>query len=73
MKTELYTQCKLQKGNEFTYSWIPKKFAVKNKYLKLKDNGEWADGWQVIEIWSTRKHTEINEDEYRYHRQRTDI
>jgi|TARA_Y100000310_G_scaffold109018_1_gene107397 hypothetical protein len=73
MKIELYTQCKLQRGNVISYSWIPKKFAVKNKYLKLKDNGKWTNGWQVIEVWSTRKNSEINDDEYRYHRQRTDI
>ena len=42
-----HRQCKLIKGNDTTVSWIPEKFALKGKYLKLKDNGEWEDGWKV--------------------------
>ena len=50
----LYKQCRLSKknqsGNEtWQVSYIPAKFAVVGKILKLKDNnGEWDDGWKVI-------------------------
>lgn len=71
----LSTQCKLQNGNKISYSWIPKKFAVKGKYLKLKENGEWSDGWQVIEVWATRSAEEVQarRDDYLYQRKASDI
>lgn len=46
----MYIQCKLQKENRYQVSWIPEKFAVLNKILKLKENEIWEDGWKVIEI-----------------------
>lgn len=44
----------MQKGNTFQTSYIPEQFAIMNKILKLKENGEWDDGWKVIEIGSLR-------------------
>ena len=41
-------QCKLQKGNIKTTSWLPEKFAVEGKCLRLKENNKWSDGWLVI-------------------------
>jgi hypothetical protein len=40
-----YCQCKLQKGDTITTTWIPEKYAIKGKYIKLLDD----NGWQVIE------------------------
>jgi len=48
-----YTQCKLQKGNTFTTSFIPSEFAKINKIIDLKENGEWSKGWKVIEKGAT--------------------
>ena len=46
-----FKQCSMQKptegGYKETVSWIPEKFAVLNKALKLKDFGEWVNGWVV--------------------------
>ncbi len=48
-----YFQCKMQKGNTTTVSWIPEKHSVLNHIVKLKqDNGTWDDGWKVIEVGS---------------------
>lgn len=43
-------QCKLLKGNIQTTAWIPEKFAVKGNYVKLKQDGEWVNGWLVKEV-----------------------
>ena len=45
-----HRQCKLIKGDTTTVSWIPEKFAQEGKFLKLKDNGVWEDGWEVVAI-----------------------
>lgn len=73
--TDLSTQCKLQRGNKITYSWIPKKFAVKGKFIKLKNDGVWEDGWQVVEVWSTRtaEETAARRDDYKHQRKASDI
>jgi hypothetical protein len=59
-KKTAYRQCKLQKGNSHQMSWIPEKFAVLNKTLKLKGEGEdWDDGWVVKEVHSRREDDEM--------------
>lgn len=47
-----YKQCRLRKDNkDGSYSeqvsYIPEKFCVKNKILKLKDGTKWDNGWVV--------------------------
>jgi hypothetical protein len=42
-------QCVLNKGNLWMTVWIPAKFAVKGKILRLKDD----DGWRVDEVNTT--------------------
>lgn len=53
-----YRQCNLVKfEGESTYnqtSWIPEKFAVKGKTLKLKSGQVWDDGWKVMFVSDTR-------------------
>lgn len=54
-----YTQCLLNKKTEFgtlqEVSWIPEKFAVADKQIKLKDENteKWSDGWIVKQLFST--------------------
>ena len=60
-----YVQCKMTKHvkDRLKYldtSWIPKKFAQKDRSLKLKIDGEWDDGWIVEEVYSS---TELTHDE----------
>lgn len=53
-----YRQCSLQNGNRHMVSWIPSKFAISGKILKLRDeNKEWEDGWEVISAG-----TEVDEE-----------
>lgn len=67
-----YRQCRLEKKTDrgvcCQTSWLPEQYAVKGKYLKLKDdNGEWINGWLVVEASSSSRaehllpdyHTEI--------------
>lgn len=46
-KTVYYRQCRLSNGTARQVSWIPEKYAIKNKILKLKENGKWINGWKV--------------------------
>lgn len=47
MKTK-YIQCSLKNGNTYTTTWLPVRFAVEGKYVKLKQkDGSWWDGWLV--------------------------
>ena len=59
MKTEFYKQCILERRDNSsitrTISWIPEKFAIEGKILKLKDYGAWTDGWKVVAAFSRTK------------------
>lgn len=49
-KKTFYRQCRMVKeGCLFQVSWLPEKFAVVGKVLKLRndDTGEWDNGWVV--------------------------
>lgn len=48
-----YRQCRLERktssGTTHTTQWLPERFAVVGKYLKLKQSdGSFEDGWQVV-------------------------
>lgn len=46
-KQNLYKQCRLQRGNTETVSWIPAESAIVGKVLSLKEHGVWVDDWEV--------------------------
>ena len=51
----LYSQCTIEKktesGKTTQVTWLPAKYAVKGKVLKLKDDGDkWQDGWVVMQV-----------------------
>lgn len=50
MKTK-YRQCRMTRkhstGKTVVVSWIPEKYAVLGKFLQLKDNDEWVNGYEV--------------------------
>jgi hypothetical protein len=50
-KQELYCQCRIAKGDIYQIAYIPKKLAVLNEVLKIKENGKWDNGWVVQEVW----------------------
>lgn len=72
-KKVLYQQCRLQKGTTHQMSWIPAKYAVKGKTLKLRSNGEWEDGWVVNETYATRMDDDLPDShaEIKSHRKAT--
>ncbi len=51
-KEILYRQCRLIKiipeGTKHQVSWLPEKYAILDKILKLRDpDGYWDNGWRV--------------------------
>ena len=36
-------------------AWIPSEFAKKKKILKVKKGDVWVDGWEVVEVGSTKE------------------
>ena len=71
-----YRQCKLRRGNSFTTTWIPEKYAKKGKYLKLKNDDVWVDGWLVTEVGENRKPEELVKErsqDYKQQRKASDI
>jgi len=43
LKKVNYIQCHLQKGDKHHMAWIPEKFAVIGKFIKIHED----DGWEV--------------------------
>jgi hypothetical protein len=51
MKSTIYRQCEVRRGAAIRLTWIPAEYAVKGRVLRLRDNGEWSDGWVVREVY----------------------
>lgn len=77
--TNFSRQCVLINANresqKIKTSWVPEKFAEVGKVLKLKENGEWEDGWEVVHVGSRLDDKTINENSqlYKKHRKDSDI
>jgi len=67
----LYRQCILRKDTTETTSWLPEKYAIKGKFLKLKID----DGWEVIEVGASMSEKEAmaRSQDYNKTRKATDI
>ena len=68
---EHHRQCELERPNEdgsrlVQTSWIPEKFAVKGKWLRLK--GE--DHWRVVKVYGRRESREVHERSRDFTKQR---
>jgi hypothetical protein len=77
-KTVHYRQCLLvrpyDKGEMRLMSWIPEKFAVAGKRVRLRDGGAWQDGWVVRDVGPYRvadKDLPDVHDDVKGHRRRT--
>ena len=72
---DTHTQCTIQKNNLVDVAWIPTKLAVQGNYTSLKNNGEWDDGWLILETHETIDSKILNENrnDYRHLRKATDI
>ena len=76
-KQTVHVQCRLRRVNGVeTTSWLPKWYAVKGKFLKLKtDAGEWENGWEVVDTFGTMTSDEVRErsQDYKHQREASDI
>lgn len=72
-----YVQCVLVNGASRQTAWIPQRFAVQDKFLKLKqEDDSWQDGWQVRGLGDTHlPGSVINERsrDYKHTRAASDI
>lgn len=67
----LFRQCLLRKEDRVLTTWIPDSFASVGKLLKLKnDNGEWDDGWKVVETYNRVSEKEVIDNSRDFMRQR---
>lgn len=70
-----YTQVRLTRGNTHLTTWIPSQFAVCNRYLKLKVDGAWQDGWRVLSCGAEQpeEYVTAHERDYRTQREASDV
>ena len=70
-----YRQCELKKQNATTISWIPERYAKLGKYLKLKNDDVWEDGWLVNKVYNRKSETSVIRDSEMFKKMRmvTDI
>ena len=85
---DTHVQCKLRKKEYIPYcegiiltdwiyayqtSWIPKKYAIVGKYVRLKTDNEdrpWDDGWEVMETGTELDSKTVTERSMDYRKQR---
>ena len=50
-----YKQCRLKRNRTFRYSWIPEKYAIKGKILRINE----SEGWYVEEVYATASEEDV--------------
>jgi hypothetical protein len=56
-KERYYCQCSMSRGNVHTIAYLPEKYAVLDKVLKIKQADEsWEDGWVVKSVGERKPH-----------------
>lgn len=73
--TDTHVQCQLQRGATVQTSWLPASHAIPGKYLRLKEDGEWTNGWLVLAAGARLASDAVmaRRDDYRKMRGVTDI
>ena len=71
MPEKNHVQCSLRKESRHTVAWIPERYAIVGKVVKLLDE----DGWEVIEAYNRMASAYVNErsQDHKRHRKATDI
>lgn len=49
-----YKQCKLNRNDTITTAWIPETLAKVGKYVELKEDQGWVNGWRIEEVSNIR-------------------
>lgn len=72
---QFYRQCWLVRGNARQMAWIPEKFAVAGRFLKLTEAGVSEDGWQVVSVGTrlTEGYVRERSQDYKHTRRASDI
>ena len=75
MKDQWYNQCLMKKDNSYRVGWIPNEFSQKGRYIKLKLDGKWENGWEVIQtgIIIDVEYAKAREMDYTKQRKASDI
>ena len=72
-----YKQCELKRKNVKLISWLPDRYAIVGKFIKLtNENGEQEDGWEVKSVGTTvlsADDANLFSSEHTRHRKETDI
>jgi hypothetical protein len=71
-----HLHCVLERNGSTQVSFIPSKFAQKGRYLKLKEDGKWIDGWLVTATYPpliSSETIEARSRDHANHRKVTDI
>ena len=73
MKRTIYRQCEVRQGPAIRLTWLPVRYATEGKVVRLRDNGNWSDGWVVSKVYpdTERIITPHPEGQIRRHRQAT--
>jgi hypothetical protein len=72
----LFTQCELHHSSGLVeVSWIPAKYAVVGKELRIREGKVWRAGWKVIHTYSTKLEHQLldHERDYLHQREASDI
>ena len=51
-ENEYYLQCKMRLHDTIEIAWIPMSYAKKGKFVQLKKQGTWENGWCIEEVGS---------------------
>ena len=52
MSTSLYQQCRLRRQNSEQVSFLPLRFAVAGRVVRLKqEDASWEDGWLIADVY----------------------
>ena len=76
MSDVFYRQCSLRRvDGHVDMSWIPEGFAKKGEYLRIRRNGVWENGWQVVEVYDRESEKALltHERDYLVQRAASDI
>ncbi len=77
MNTTKHMHCVLRRvDGAKQVSFIPEKFAEIGRFLKLKNDGEWSNGWEVINVYPPLIDSEVvqaRSRDYKSHRKATDV
>lgn len=73
---EMHKQCLLERNGSKQVVWIPQEFAVKDRTLRIKEDGKWTNGWIVGEVFDVAIASDViqkRERDFKTHRRATDI